>query len=109
MGRCGGMLGGGGARGSRSFFGKKRSGLKIGNKSGHTFPVAFLDDFQEFGRFSAIFIFYFRLSIPGNGAENGCFSYVDFVSFCEIQSNHALPRGGGICGNAHMRKTRFAR
>ena len=70
MGRCGGMLGGGGARGSRSFFGKKRSGLKIGNKSGHTFPVAFLDDFQEFGRFSAIFIFYFRLSIPGNNAEN---------------------------------------
>ena len=52
VGRCGGMLGGGGARGSRSFFGKKRSGLKIGNKSGHTFPVAFLDDFQEFGRFS---------------------------------------------------------
>ena len=82
------------------FFGKKRSGLKIGNKSRHTFPVAFLDDFQEFGRFSAIFIFYFRLSIPGNGAENGCFSYVDFVSFCEIQSNDALPRGGGIYGNA---------
>ena len=32
--------------------------------------------------------------------ENGRLSYVAFVSFCEIQSNHALPRGGGICGNA---------
>ena len=41
--------------------------------------------------------------------ENGRLSCVAFVSFCEIQSNHALPRGGGICGNAHMRKTRFAR
>ena len=67
---------------SEGFFGRL---LEIGNKSGHTFPVAFLDDFQEFGRFSAIFIFYFRLSIPGNGAENGCFSYVDFVSFCQIR------------------------
>ena len=32
--------------------------------------------------------------------ENGRLSCVAFVSFCEIQSNHALPRGGGICGNA---------
>jgi len=41
--------------------------------------------------------------------ENGRLSYVDFVSFLEIQSNFALQRGGGIYGSAHMRKTRFAR
>ena len=40
----------------------------------------------------------------GFSSENGCFSYIDFVSFSKIQSNDALPRGGGICGNAHMRK-----
>ena len=53
------------------FLGKNRLGLKLETKVGTRFPRAFLDDFQEFGRFSAIFIFYFRLSIPLNGAENG--------------------------------------
>ena len=54
VGRCGGMLGGGGARDPRSFFGKKRSGLKIGNKSRHTFSEGF------FGRYSQIFNFFFN-------------------------------------------------
>ena len=118
-----------------------------------TFSLALFDRFQE-KQTNLLPFFYFRLSIPGNNAENGCFcifpitengslkkffrcaaqpgrgppdpptarksarqralnfrkfSHVDFVSFSKIQSNHALPRGGGIYGNAHMRKTRFAR
>ena len=32
------------------FLGKKRSGTKIGNKSRHTFSLAFLDDFQKFAQ-----------------------------------------------------------
>ena len=32
------------------------------------------------------------------------FALIVFVSFTEFQSNHALPRGGGICGNAHYEK-----
>ena len=31
------------------------------------------------------------------------FALIVFVSFSKIQSNHALPRGGGICGNAQRR------
>ena len=36
------------------------------------------------------------------------FALIVFVSFSKIQSNDALPRGGGICGNApYMSKTQL--
>ena len=60
--------------------------------------IIFLSSFRKLGLKSG-----FTRSC-GFSSENGCFSYVDFVSFSKIQSNDALPRGGGICGNAHMRK-----
>ena len=36
------------------FLGKKRSGLKIGNKSRHTFSLGFLDDFDHFQKTNSI-------------------------------------------------------
>ena len=46
-------------------------------------------------------ILFFRFSLPTSTAQNGRLSSIDVVSFTEIQSNFALPRGGGICGSAH--------